>query len=141
MDKHDSTQRAQHRQEVARVLAGFTPADIAAWDQAENLPTDVPAALAQAGLLGSFIDTGHGGRGWDALSFGLLCAEFGQASLSLLSIVTVHSMVMEAIRLSGTGQQRADWLPVLARGEKLGAFALTEPDYGSEATGIQTTLV
>lgn len=141
MDKLASSQRSAHRQEVARILASFSPADIAAWDQAESLPASVPAALAQAGLLGSFIDTGHGGRGWDAVSFGLLCAEFGQASLSLLSIVTVHSMVMEAIRLSGTAQQRSDWLPALARGEKLGAFALTEPDFGSEATGVQTTLI
>lgn len=141
MDKQDPSQRPLHRQEVASVLAGFSSANIAAWDQTENLPVDVTATLAQARLLGTFIDTGYGGRGWDAVSFGLLCAEFGQASLSLLSIITVHSMVMEAIRISGTEQQRAEWLPALARGDKLGAFALTEPDFGSEASGIQTTLV
>lgn len=138
MDKPD---HAEHRLEAARVLARFAPADITAWDQAESLPTDVPVALAQARLLGTLIGTNQGGRGWDAVSFGLLCAELGQSSLSVLSIVTVHSMVMEAIRLSGTEQQRAEWLPALAQGKKIGAFALTEPDFGSEATGIQTTLV
>lgn len=136
----DNMQNAQHRLEAARLLAGFAQEDITAWDQAECLPAEVPALLAQAGLLGTFIGTEHGGRGWNAVSFGLLCAEFGQTSLSLLSIVTVHSMVMEAIRLAGTEQQRAHWLPLLAKGEKIGAFALTEPDFGSEATGIQTTL-
>ncbi|MDP3517013.1 MAG: acyl-CoA dehydrogenase family protein [Pseudohongiella sp.] len=105
------------------------------------MPAAVPAVLAHAGLLGTFISTEHAGRGWDAVSFGWLCAELGQCSLSLLSIVTVHSMVMEAIRLSGTEQQRAEWLPVLAQGKKMGAFALTEPDFGSDATGIQTSLV
>lgn len=123
------------------MLAGFTSAEIASWDQAETLPTEVPAVLASADLLGTFIGTEHGGRAWDALSFGLLCAELGQSSLSLLSIVTVHSMVMEAVRMSGTEQQRAEWLPALTTGKKMAAFALTEPDFGSEATGIQTTLV
>ncbi len=141
MDKHASSLHTERRQEVARILAAFAPADIAAWDQAESLPAEVTRSLAQAGLLGTFIESGHGGRNWDAVSFGLLCAEFGQTSLSLLSILTVHSMVLEALRLSGTTQQRADWLPTLTSGEKLGAFALTEPDFGSEATGIQTTLV
>lgn len=141
MDKSGYTSlAAQHRLEAARVLAGFDVADITAWDQAEDLPASVPAALASAGLLGTFIGTEYGGRGWDAVSFGLLCAEFGQSSLSLLSVLTVHSMVMEAIRQSGTAQQREQWLPLLAQGKKLGAFALTEPDFGSEATGIQTSL-
>lgn len=136
----DKPEHAERRLEAATLLARFSPADVTAWDQAESLPEEVPALLAHAGLLGTFIGTEHHGRGWDAVSFGLLCAEFGQTSLSLLSIVTVHSMVIEAIRLSGTEQQRAAWLPALAQGDKIGAFALTEPDFGSEATGIQTTL-
>ena len=133
------TEHAAHRLEAATHLARLAPADIAAWDQAEALPDAVPAALARAGLLGTFIGSEYGGRGWDAVSFGLLCAELGQASMSLLSIVTVHSMVMEALRLAGTEQQRASWLPPLAQGRMIGAFALTEPDFGSEATGVQTT--
>lgn len=136
----DNSDHTNHRLEVAKLLVRFAPEELAAWDQAQDTPAEVPAALAQAGLLGTFIETGHGGRGWDATSFGLLCAELGQTSMSLLSIVTVHSMVMEAIRKSGTEQQRAEWLPVLAQGKKIGAFALTEPEFGSEATGIQTLL-
>lgn len=135
-----TVQAEKDRLEAAIVLAGFTSADITAWDQAETLPVEVPALLAKAGLLGTFISPEHGGRGWDAVSFGLLCAEFGQSSLSLLSVLTVHSMVMEAIRQFGNDEQRAKWLPLLAQGKKMGAFALTEPDFGSEATGIQTTL-
>lgn len=131
---------AQHRLEAARVLARYTPAEVNGWDQAGCTPDAVGVALAQAGLLGSFIDTSHGGKGWDALSFGLLCSEVAQVSMSLLSILTVHSMVLEALRLWGTPEQQAEWLPALAQGQKTGAFALTEPDFGSEATGIQTTL-
>lgn len=136
----DKSEQEAHRLEAATLLSRYTAQDIAAWDQAESMPDEVIASLAQAGLLGTFVETSFGGRGWDASSFGLLCAELGQASLSLLSIVTVHSMVMEAIRLSGTQEQREHWLPILTQGQKIGAFALTEPDFGSEATGIQTTL-
>ncbi|MGJ8688142.1 MAG: acyl-CoA dehydrogenase family protein [Gammaproteobacteria bacterium] len=136
----DKSEQEAHRLEAATLLSRYTAQDIAAWDQAESMPDEVIASLAQAGLLGTFVETSFGGRGWDASSFGLLCAELGQASLSLLSIVTVHSMVMEAIRLSGTQEQREYWLPILTQGQKIGAFALTEPDFGSEATGIQTTL-
>lgn len=139
MSTSDQVQ-AQHRLEAARLLGGFTTAAVTAWDQTENLPAEVPAQLAKAGLLGTFIDSAQGGRGWDASSFGLLCAELGQCSLSLLSVVTVHSMVLEAIRLWGTPQQREQWLPALAQGNIVGAFGLTEPEHGSEATGIQTTV-
>ena len=137
----DRVDHAQHRLEVAKLLARYSPAEVAAWDKSETMPDAVIASLAEAGLLGSFVDSSHGGAGRDALSFGLLCAELGQTSMSLLSIVTVHSMVIEAIRLSGTAQQRDEWLPLLAKGQKIAAFALTEPDFGSEATGIQTTLI
>ncbi|OFE12331.1 hypothetical protein PHACT_03595 [Pseudohongiella acticola] len=141
MDNLANTElRQQRRLQVATQLARFSSEDIKAWDQAASTPIEVIAALAEAGLLGTFIAPEHGGDGWDAVSFGQLCAELGQCSMSLLSIVTVHSMVMEAIRLSGTDQQRAQWLPDLASGRIIGAFALTEPEYGSEATGIQTTL-
>lgn len=142
MDKPEHMLQAEkNRLEAVRALASFAPAEITAWDQAESLPAEVPTLLGRAGLLGTFIGAEYGGRDWDAVSFGLLCAELGQSSLSLLSIVTVHSMVLEAIRLSGSEQQRAEWLPALTQGKKMGAFALTEPDFGSEATGIQTTLL
>lgn len=142
MTMSESTpEHTAHRLEAATLLSRFAPADATAWDQAECMPDTVCAALAGAGLLGTGIGTEHGGRAWDAVSFGLLCAELGQVSLSLLSIVTVHSMVLEAIRLWGTEQQCAEWLPALAQGKKFGAFALTEPDFGSEATGIQTRFV
>jgi alkylation response protein AidB-like acyl-CoA dehydrogenase len=130
---------ASNRLEAARLLARYS-AQANAWDRDERMPREVCTALAQAGLLGTFIDSEYGGRGWDAVSFGQLCAELGQLSMSLLSIVTVHSMVLEALRLWGTEQQRAQWLPDLAQGRLMGAFCLTEPEFGSEATGIQTTL-
>lgn len=137
----DDTPYNERRREVAALLAQFSAADVSAWDQAAALPAAVTATLAEAGLWGSFIDSAHGGRDWDALSFGWLCAEAGQLSMSLLSVLTVHSMVLEALRLWGTPQQRAQWLPMLARGERMGAFALTEPEFGSEATGIQTQVL
>lgn len=128
------------RREAAALLADFSAAEIAGWDQAEHMPDAVVARLGRADLLGTFVDPAFGGRGSDALAFGHLCAAFGECSMSLLSIVTVHSMVLEAIRLWGTPQQREHWLPLLARGDCVGAFALTEPEFGSDATGVSTII-
>ncbi|MBF0468716.1 MAG: acyl-CoA dehydrogenase family protein [Desulfamplus sp.] len=75
----------------------------------------------------------------DALTWGLLCEEVGHASGSLVSLLTVHSMVIQAIVKWGTQEQRNHWLPRLASGEVIGGFGLTEVKIGSDARNAQTT--
>lgn len=73
------------------------------------------------------------------VTFGLLNEEFGRGCSSLRSLLTVHSMVEYAILRWGNQRQKESWLPRLATGELIGAFALSEPNAGSDAQGIETT--
>ncbi len=137
----DLTVEQEARCETARRFAGrFTVQEATAWDQAEAIPPEVIRALGEAGLMGACLPEADGGLGWDAWSFGRLCAELGAVSLSLVSVLTVHSMVLEALRAWGTDEQKARWLGPMARGEMVGAFALTEPERGCDAAHSQTTL-
>ncbi len=111
------------------------------FDQDEHLPDSLIRALAQTGWLGATVPPAYGGQGMDALTFGLLCEEVGRASASLLSLLIVHGMVCQSILKWGTEAQKTRWLPQLATGERIGAFGLTEPDVGSDASAVQTRAV
>lgn len=108
------------------------------FDQGEYTPPDLIKNIGQQGYLGALVAPEWGGRGLDMLTFGILNEEFGRGCSSLRSLLTVHSMVTYAIQRWGDRQQRAYWLPRLATGEVIGAFALSEPNAGSDARGIET---
>lgn len=110
-------------------------------DAEEATPPELVQLLATRGYLGMVVPEELGGRGKDMLSFGLLCHEIGRGSASLLSLLTVHSMLSLALVKWGSDEQRARFLLRLMRGERIGAFALTEPDVGSAAGSVQTTAV
>jgi glutaryl-CoA dehydrogenase (non-decarboxylating) len=109
------------------------------FDLDQAIPSGLVAQLAQAGILGSQIPVAYGGAPLDALHFGQLCENLGAASASVLSLLTVHSMVCTALVKWGTAAQKDRWLPRLARGDTLAAFALSEPDVGSDAQHVKTT--
>jgi alkylation response protein AidB-like acyl-CoA dehydrogenase len=97
-------------------------------------------AAAEAGLLGILIPREYGGAGLDALAFAICIEELAQACASTSVIVDVHTSVgSEPILLFGTPEQKRKWLPRLASGGLLGAFALTEPASGSDAASLQTS--
>jgi alkylation response protein AidB-like acyl-CoA dehydrogenase len=75
----------------------------------------------------------------DMITFGLLHEEMGRGCSSIRSLLTVHSMVTHALLRWGSKQQKAFWLPKLATGEIIGAFALSEPNVGSDAKSVETT--
>ena len=134
------TARQQQRQTRFREFANQNVAPKAAtFDQKQAIDEEVVQRLARAGLLGSHLPTQYGGRHLDMISYGLLHQELGKACSSTRSLLTVHDMVGEAILRLGGAKLRQAWLPVLASGERIGAFALTEPDAGSDAGSIQTT--
>ena len=108
-------------------------------DRLQQTPDELIRRMAETGYLGGIIPIQYGGAGMDALTWGLLCEEVGRGSASLLSLLTVHGMVAQALIKWGSEAQRARWLPLLARGERIGAFALTEPHVGSDAASIETT--
>jgi alkylation response protein AidB-like acyl-CoA dehydrogenase len=111
------------------------------WDRQQRMPRAVVEAIARAGYLGAAVPADLGGLGLDMLTYGLLHGEIGRGCSSLRSILTVHGMVARAIHRWGTAEQKARWLPPLARGEVLGAFAMSELGAGSDLGAIATEAV
>jgi glutaryl-CoA dehydrogenase (non-decarboxylating) len=133
---------AEQRAARAEIRA-FVAAEIAPhagrWDREEALPPHVIDRLRERRYLGSLISAEHGGAGRDMTFYGLLTEEIGKGCSSVRSLLTVHDMVAHAVQRWGNRGQKELYLPRLARGEILGALALTEPTAGSDAKGIQTT--
>jgi alkylation response protein AidB-like acyl-CoA dehydrogenase len=108
------------------------------WDRAQQIPDSAIAQLGRAGYLGSNIPSEYGGKGWDVVTFGLLNEALGRSDSAFTGIVTVQSMISTSLLKWGTLEQRRKWLPPLAKGEMVGAFALTEPGAGSDIQSMTT---
>lgn len=109
-------------------------------DAEHRFPHDVIKRAAELDLMGILIPPEYGGAGMDHLAFAIAIEELARACASTAVIVDVHnSVACEPILLFGTEDQKREWLPRLASGEVLGAFALTEPDSGSDAASLQTS--
>ncbi len=109
-------------------------------DRDHRFPEEAVKAAADAGLMGVLIPREYGGAGLDALAFTLCIDELAQACASTSVIVDVHtSVASEPILLFGTEEQKRRWLPRMAAGELMGAFALTEPSAGSDAASLKTS--
>src|SRR5690242_9287451 len=90
--------------------------------------------------MGVLIPREYGGAGLDALAFAICIEELARACASTAVIVDVHTSVgTEPILLFGDNEQKKKWLPRLATGELIGAFALTEPSSGSDAASLKMT--
>jgi len=109
------------------------------WDRHHTFPRDVFARLAELGLMGTCVPEEYGGAGTDFLSYVLVLEELSRADAGVGVTVAVHtSAVTLPILNFGTDEQRSRFVPPLARGEHLGAFALTEPEAGSDAGALRT---
>lgn len=108
------------------------------WDLEEKIPHSAISMLAKSGYLGCNLPSQYGGRGWDTVTFGLLNEALGRGSSSLTGVITVQSMVSRALLKWGSGEQIQKWIPLLAKGEIVGAFALTEPGGGSDIQSLKT---
>lgn len=106
----------------------------------ETLPKTLLPKMAKVGLLGGPFPETYGGAGIDYVSYALICEAIGGASPSIFtSTLTVQlSLVSTAILRFGSEEQRQRYLPALLGGELLGAFALTEPDVGSDPAAMKT---
>jgi alkylation response protein AidB-like acyl-CoA dehydrogenase len=111
----------------------------AQWDREEYTPPRLIQQLAQRGYLGTVLPQTWGGNGIDAITYGLLNEELGRGCSSVRSLLTVHSMVAAALLKWGSSWQKERWLPRLASGELIAAFALSEPNVGSDAKAVETT--
>lgn len=108
-----------------------------AWEEKQELPPAVLKELADQGWFGASLPGEWGGLGLSSVPIGRASAYLAKGSVSLLSIFTVHTMVCQAVLRWGTPEQKKTWLPALASGHTLAAFALTEPNQGSDATSLE----
>lgn len=108
------------------------------WDRAE-FPWEIVEAMKDLPIIGGTID-GYGCAGLDPLSVGIAMFELAHGDGSINTFMGVHSgLTMSSIGLLGSEEQKQRWLPAMAKLEKIGAFALTEPNAGSDAVHLQTT--
>jgi alkylation response protein AidB-like acyl-CoA dehydrogenase len=138
LDLEIGAEHASFRLSVRELAQGIALPLAAEVDREHRFPEEAIRAAAEAGLLGVLIPREYGGAGLDALAFAICIEELAQACASTSVIVDVHTSVgSEPILLFGTEEQKRSWLPRLASGELLGAFALTEPASGSDAASLK----
>jgi butyryl-CoA dehydrogenase len=129
----------QQAERFAREIVAQRAAGI---DKSGEFPTDVMHAAAGEGLLGVTIPKAWGGAGRDYVSYALAIEAIARASATVaVSLSVTNSLVAEVIAHAGRDQQRERWLRKLATGEAIGAFALSEPDAGTDAANQLTKAV
>src|SRR5919199_2093048 len=131
------------QQEIKERAAEFADREVAPhaarWEREDRFPAEVFEKLAGAGFMGLCIPEEYGGGGTDFLSYVLLIEEVSRADAGVGVTLAVHTSAGTLPILTyGTGEQKSRWLPDLAGGQKIGCFALTEPEAGSDAAAIQT---
>jgi butyryl-CoA dehydrogenase len=130
-------------QKMVREFAEKEIAPIAAdLDKKEEYPHKTLEKMAKLGLLGVIIPTEYGGAGLDNISYSIIVEEISRKCASTGVITSVHnSLVSWPILKYGNEEQKKKYLPPLAKGEKIGAFAATEPNAGSDLGAMKTTAV
>src|SRR5215208_4404874 len=134
---------SDEQREIQALARDFAETEIqpqaAAWDREHRFPREVFVKLAELGLMGVCVPEEYGGAGADFLSYVLVLEELSRADAGVGVTVAVHTSACTLPILTwGTEEQRSRFVPPLARGEHLGAFALTEPEAGSDAGSLRT---
>jgi alkylation response protein AidB-like acyl-CoA dehydrogenase len=136
--------RPEEQAEVAQAVAEVRrfaeeKIDAAAIDRNADIPLEVIAGLGRLGVLGMTVPKQYGGRGFSQLGYCKVMEVIGSHDASTAVFVNAHQSIgIRALILFGTEAQRRRWLPAMVTGENLAAFALTEPEAGSDAANVQT---
>lgn len=135
------SEEQQFLQKTARDFARSEVLPKAAQIDAEHKhPADIVKKMSELGLMGVAVPDELGGSGMDNVSYALAIEEIARACASSAVIMSVNnSLVCDPIVRYGTEEQKKEWLPLLAQGKKLGCFAISEPEAGSDAAA-QTTI-
>ncbi|SDB54803.1 Acyl-CoA dehydrogenase [Flavobacteriaceae bacterium MAR_2010_188] len=111
-------------------------------DEKQHFPDELVQKMADLGFMGAMVDPKYGGSGLDAVSYVLIMEELSKIDASASVIVSVNnSLVCYGIEAHGTEEQKQKYLTKLASGEYIGAFCLSEPEAGSDATSQRTTAI
>jgi hypothetical protein len=133
---------AGHHEQLREAVRRFAREQLApnapAWDRDKRFPREQVRVLANMGLMGVAIPEAWGGAGMDYTSLAIACDEIAAGDGSTCTIVMVTNLAANILLGYGSDAQKAEFLKPLARGERLGAFALTEPQAGSDAAAITT---
>jgi butyryl-CoA dehydrogenase len=134
----------EQQQLVQSAVRDFVAAEItphaASWDKHNTFPKAALQGLAALGCFGVMVPEHLGGAGMDALSLALILEEIAAGDGATSTIISVNNCPVCSILISfANPAQQAQWLAPLAQGEMLGAFCLTEPQAGSDASALQTT--
>ena len=113
--------------------------DIAEWYENGSTPVrEIARDLGGIGALGMHLE-GYGCAGTSTTAYGLACMEVEAGDSGIRSLMSVQgSLAMFAIHAHGSEEQKEQWLPQMATGEKIGCFGLTESDFGSNPSGMRT---
>lgn len=139
-------QIGEERAAVVSLARDFARREIAPyaaeWDRKKDHPREVVARLGELGFLGMRVPQQYDGLGLDALTYSMVLEEIAAADASIAITLGVHNSLTCGMLLEyGSEEQKERWLKPLARGEMLGAFAMSEPESGSDAAGLQTQAV
>ncbi len=136
----------EEQREIQRTVREFAAAEVtpytAQWDRDSHFEPTLVKKLGDLGFLGMLIPEQYDGLGLDALTYLMALEEMSIHDASVGVMMSVHnSLPTQMILNYGTDAQKARWLPPMARGEILGAFALSEPGSGSDASSLTTQAV
>ena len=139
-------QLTPEQQEVRALARDFAEREVAPvihhFDEAQEFPHEILAKLAGTGLMGALVPEEYGGAALDYVSYALAVEELNRVDASVGITMWAHnSLCTNHIALFGSPEQKAAYLPRLARGEALGAWGLTEPGSGSDAAAMRSRAV
>ena len=131
---------SDEQQEIRELVRKFAQQEIAPhaeqWDEESHFPREIFSQLGELGLTGTLVSEKYGGAELSRLTGTVIYEQIAQADMSTAVWLAVHNMVTGLIARYGDDEQRRRWLPAMAAGEQLGAFALSEAHAGSDAASI-----
>jgi alkylation response protein AidB-like acyl-CoA dehydrogenase len=140
VDFQFTDEQQQLRRSVREFAEGEIAPHVMVWDEASRFPIEIMPKLAEMGLLGIIFPEKYGGAGLGYIEYVIAIEELSRVDGSVGIIVAAHnSLCSNHIFKFGTEAQKEKYLVPLARGEKIGAWSLTEPEAGSDAGGTRTT--
>src|SRR5918997_6075603 len=136
----------EEQQRMKMSVRGFAESEIAPhvmeWDESQHFFEELRPQLAELGLMGVLFPEEYGGAGMGYVEYATIIEELSRVDGSVgISVAAHNSLCSNHIYMFGTEEQKQKFLGPLASGEKLGAWGLTEPQAGSDASGTRTTAV
>jgi len=142
MDFELSEEQMQVKMSVREFAEGEIRPHVREWDEAQHFPVELLPKLAEQGLMGVIFPEEYGGAGMGYVEYATIIEELSRVDGSVgISVAAHNSLCSNHLYLFGSEEQKRKYLVPLASGERLGAWGLTEPEAGSDASGTRTTAV